>query len=871
MDLKGRAFARYLAASVCAAGLLLSGGSFAQTEKPVNFNITATDLANALNQFARQSDRQIVFSSAATAGRRAKPLSGSYRPQEALDALLRDSGLVYDVAQDGTIVVSAGRSNTSTPGGVPAANPIRTAAVETTESRASRSQGTPAGAEEIIVTATKRSEKLREVPMSIAVIGNQEIDRRGLIGMQDYLRSIPGVNQIDQGSISNSIIMRGISTQPASENFYSGPTVATYFDETPITGAGGIGQGGIDVRPVDIERIEVLRGPQGTTFGDASLGGALRLIPVKPTLDRYEAKAAVSYSSTAGLGGDNTMVQGVVNVPIVTDKLAIRAVGYRYDESGYYRNVAGTNPTVLAAAQRFGLTDFVRGFTQDDIGRMRTVGGRLAALWQPTEKLTVAINLLTQKIEQDGRPSTDFGTYDQVRTPIAPRGRLRGAPGEVTDNNIDLASAVFTYDLGWASLTSSLSWIDADSGSTSALPIGFLSFAGLSTTTVASHFRSFTTETRLATQFDGPVQILGGVFYQNVKNGYANTFWYPGTQATNPFQTDPAGLSTITRNLDQRAVFGEISYKLTDSVTATIGGRYFDYEKNERDFQEGGLYGISAGAGVPVQFDDGEGHSNFKASLSFKPTDDTTLYASWAQGFRLGRPTVGVAPGLCDRNNDGVIDGSGVSLASTRRINSDSLDNYEVGAKLLLLDRRLSVDAAAYHITWDGLPIGVRVGSCNASYTANAGAAVSDGLEFQTGYLILDSLKVNFGAGYTSARLSKDAPALNALKSAQLPGTPKFNANLGLQYDFDISGHGAFVRVDSFYTGAYYGDLLKTPSLRSGDYVKVDLRAGVVIHNFDLELFVRNLTDERTFTWRDADNSYRLQPRTLGVQIGYRL
>jgi len=158
-----------------------------------------------------------------------------------------------------------------------------------------------------------------------------EIERRGAVGMEDYLRSVPGVAQIDNGPRSNAVVIRGISTSPENENASSGTTVATYFGETPITGGGGYGAGGIDVRPVDIERIEVLRGPQGTAYGSASLGGALRIIPNRPQLGAFTGNVSANYSSTSGRGGDNSMLQGTLNLPVVEDKFALRAVGYRFD------------------------------------------------------------------------------------------------------------------------------------------------------------------------------------------------------------------------------------------------------------------------------------------------------------------------------------------------------------------------------------------------------------------------------------------------------------------------------------------------------------------------------------------------------------
>ncbi len=333
--------------------LLIAGvgwaGQQGSASQKIAFNITAPSLVDALIQFTEQSGLQLAFPTRGGATSLPAPqVVGELTPQAALERLLKDSGLKYEFTNDRTVSITAveavGDAAAAHRGDglrlarvdAGGSSGQQAAAAQSAEDKqsAGRAEGTEATKfEEIIVTATKRAESVQDVPVSIAVITNQEIERRGLIGMEDYLRSIPGVNEIDNGGRSNAIVIRGITTSPEFENFTnaSGTTVATYFDESPITGAGGIGAGGIDVRPVDIERIEVLRGPQGTAFGNSSLGGTLRIIPVKPKLDRFGGKVAAAYSDTSGTGSDNTMIQGIVNIPLIENKLAIRAVGYRFE------------------------------------------------------------------------------------------------------------------------------------------------------------------------------------------------------------------------------------------------------------------------------------------------------------------------------------------------------------------------------------------------------------------------------------------------------------------------------------------------------------------------------------------------------------
>ncbi len=879
------------AAVLLSVSLALTAG--ASADAPRAINIPPGDLVSALDELAKQADIELVYRRDELHGIRTQGVSGTLSTQEAVKKLLEGTALRLETdASTGAMLIAlpSAQSARSDARGVDdhrtsvarADLPVQSAVLPAARPQSADAAGEEQDSQdarlgEIIVTATKRKEqRLQDVPMSIAVIGNEDIERRGLIGMEDYLRSIPGVNQIERG-FDNAIIIRGINTSPQSENIGAGTTVATYFDETPITGAAGLGGGGIDVRPVDLERIEVLRGPQGTAYGSASLGGTTRLISAKPKLDGFGGKLVTSYSDTTGHGSDNSMMQGVLNIPLVTGKLALRAVGYRYDDSGYYRNVAGLDPATLAFAGQYGLTDFVRDHVRGDAGRMRSTGGRLAALWQATDNLSLSATYLSQGIEQDGRPEAGVAKFEHARTPLALSVRVRDQAGEVQDSNLDLLSLVANYDLGWGTLTSSASWVDGNAVWTSG-GVSTFTFFGPFSGIVDSDFQSFTTETRVASQLSGRIQFLGGVFYENVDNGYASLSVWPGSPATNPVRTDPMADVTNSRQLHQYAAFGEVSYQLADSLTATVGGRYFKYDRDERGLQEGGLVGVPLGSGVPTHLESDEDGSTFKANLSYKPTDGTLLYASWAQGFRLGRPQVPVLRGgVCDTNNDGLIDSTNSSVDSTALIDSDSLDSYEIGGKFVLFDRRMVVDAAAYHINWDDVPVRTIVAGSSCAYTANVGAATSDGLEIQASLLVGRGVRLDFGTGYTKVELSEDAPGLpgSPKSGARLPGSPRWNANLAAQYDFQIAGRDAFVRADSFYTGALYGDFLQTLGVKAGDYIKVDARAGLMIRNLSLEFFVRNITNEDAYTWRGlAVNGApffgnRLRPRTVGVQVGY--
>lgn len=848
----------------------------------VGVDIAAQPLDAALNVWANQTGYQLLLPSDLGVERLTAPaVTGSLTPEAALKKLLESSGFTYKFVDATTVTIldsKKARDKTQAGGAdLSAAEAMRLAqssGMQKVEGQSQKEMADQAqlDSQEIIVTATKRAERLQDVPMSIAVMSGEDLERRGAVGMQDYLRSIPGVTQIDNGALSNAIVIRGVTTSPQFENFASGTTVATYFGETPITAAGGLGTGGIDVRPVDIERIEVLRGPQGTTHGSASLSGALRIIPNAPQLDRFDARLTGDWSNTSDFGGSNTTIQAVANFPIVRDVFAVRLVGYRYDESGYQRNIVGFDPASLAIANQYGQLANVTGFQQDNVGQMVSEGGRLAALWKPAENLSLSLNALHQTIEQDGSPVTTRGTYEQARFPVPPQGRVRGESGEVADTDIDLANAVLDYDFGWAALTTAVSWVDAGS-----LFAETVNFSNTSSTTAPSSFNSLTAETRLVSQADQRLRYIAGFFYEDVKSDIVQTLWWD-PQAINPNGTNPGYIYDETRDLDQRAIFGELSFDLTQKLTATAGTRLFEYRKNERVLAEGGVYGVAYGAGIPSVLANKQSDSSHKFNLSYKATEHSRLYASWSDGFRLGRPTTGLPPSLCDINQDGVIDNMNISIASTRNVESDFVDNYELGGKFEFLDRRVSLDASVYYIEWTGVPMRLRAPApCARSFTTNVGDAVSKGAEVQVGWALSRGLRLDFGASYTNAELVEDAPQLTpipAFAGDRLPGSPRFSANFSAQYETTLGGYETFFRADSLYAGEFYGDLQQSSTLEAGDYAKLDVRAGIALKNVDLELFVRNVTNEDAYTWRTllagSVAAYQLRPRTFGVTLGYR-
>ena len=253
--------------------------------------------------------------------------------------------------------------------------------------------------EEIIVTAQRRGpERLQDVPMSLSVIDSESMRRNGMVEMNDYLRELPSTSFIDFGPGANNVIIRGIAT-----NFFRDETTGIYIGDTPITSLGVPWSGDPDLKLVDIGRVEVLRGPQGTLYGEGSIGGTVRIVPAAPNPDRFESQVTSSFGVTEAEGGNNSTLEGMLNLPLLDGDAALRLVAYRHDNSGYYRNVAGSDADTSFWSEFFG----VPAIDKSDMGATTFSGWRAQLLWQPKPDLSIKLIALGQDIDQDGRPQGD--------------------------------------------------------------------------------------------------------------------------------------------------------------------------------------------------------------------------------------------------------------------------------------------------------------------------------------------------------------------------------------------------------------------------------------------------------------------------------
>jgi outer membrane receptor protein involved in Fe transport len=706
--------------------------------------------------------------------------------------------------------------------------------------------------EEVIVTAQKVGQQNSlDVPISITAISDDIISKRNLTGMDDYLRYLPGTNFIDRGTGRNSVIIRGITADPGR----GGAIAGIYIDETPVQGLGIFGTGNPNLGLVDIERVEVLRGPQGTLYGAGSMSGTVRTLTQQPDLESFGGYVRLGGSMTSGNGDFNSDIQAVLNLPVAEDTFALRAVAYRFDNSGYIRNVAYQDPNKLAGVELFGarLSDEIK-----DRGSSVVEGFRLGALWQLTDKLDIRFTAMGQDTDQDGVPTIDVlqGAYEQSRF-----ARPEGTDEAMTDD-LALYSLILNYVEDNWSLVSASSWIEYEADIDWDVGIFFLdSFGGEVEPPVWLYQRNgnevFSQEVRWSWDAGGRWRVLLGAFYEDRYSEFEQDLTWEGEIPSDPDLARGDSLQT--------SLFADLTYGLTERWEISAGARYYDYE-----FESKANYG-----GIGSQSKHAETGKTGKLGVNWNPEstragDNPLVYFTWSQGFRPGYPVWEPGPD-CDADGDGIIEGVGLPF---KDIESDDLDSLEFGYKATFAQQRFAFEASLFHISWGNFVVDLTVPPpCNSTMPFNVGKAESQGIEFSFNALLTEDLQLDISGSLVNAELTEDSPGIGQ-DGDRLPGSPKYNAAIGLEYAFVLAGKNAWARGDFAWVGDYYNTFHGTPP-RLGDYTTINLSSGIDLNNWSLEIFINNLADSDAATWANPiwapyDRETRLRPRTIGARLGYR-
>ncbi|MAN46983.1 MAG: TonB-dependent receptor [Alphaproteobacteria bacterium] len=751
-------------------------------------------------------------------------------------------------------------------------------------------------AQTITVTATRRAESVQDIPLNIAALGADQIEEQGFDELSDVVAYIPGINVVDRGGRQgNPIIVRGLNADGLGSgdgNNDGGGTVATYIGEIPLF---------VDLKLNDLERVEVLLGPQGTLYGAGTLGGAIRYIPVKPQFDTdtLEVRSEISkYSEAASLSYET----GLTFNKTFSDTFAIRGSIDYQDDSGFI-----DYPYVV---QDIGVSDPDPDFTDpDDIAANlrtitdangeRTLSGRLAARWEPVNWLDGTLTYYYQKSDIDGRQGSSWRS-------TVPTGKYELAkrvpePNEITNQ---LLALELVADLGFAELTSATGYSrfddDGQRDQTDLLISLDYSYELFPTFTAYTHEKGRTTtfnqEVRLVSTTDSRFNWIIGAFYNNSDVISYSEEYTPGYADYVGFDRpdDLEYYSQFYSSLEEAALFGEIGFDITDRWTVTLGGRYYEYDLESYSdvdfplFDSGPDYtqtvGISAmedslkadfAAGSPggtertSQSDDG---TLFKFNTSYKFTDDILGYFTVSEGYRIGNSNgIAVCPAYDPTDNQqGACalepgqqfgpDADDVSTRDETQYGPDTTTNYELGFKTTLLDGRATLNGSVYYIEWTDPQLSSATINASIPITVNAEGAETKGFELSGGWLVSDQFSLRGSYSHTEAKLTADAPGLVSTISTpgfdtvlldgqdgdRLPGSPEDQFSVFGSYLMPLD-NGAEVTFNAGYT--WQGDVLSRTGAR-GDGLTLDsfgvanVSAVYDTGDWQATLFVNNLFDE---------------------------
>jgi len=704
-----------------------------------------------------------------------------------------------------------------------------------------------ASLETVTVTANKRSESLQKVAMSISAIDGKDITNAGAQNFTDLISSVPSLGIFKTGSGRSQIMMRGVNAGNSSEDDpQTQETVGLYVDDAPVAINGFNPEFGL----FDLERVEVLRGPQGTLYGAGAMAGAIRLVTRKPLLDTVEGSVETSVADIDH-GGTSYDMRGVINVPLVKDVAGLRVSMYDDRNGGFIKNTTTG---------------------ENNINRADAVGGRVALRVLPTDSLTVDLSIWAHQQSDHGRGLDETGNYT----------RAYQSP-ENSDEDYTLSNLTLTQVLGWGSIVSSTSYLDMnmlnrwnlDKIYTSTYPALGLSADGPKASLAdQTHLNDFTQEVRAVSNDDGVLKWLLGGYYHHRTRGYINAFPDPGWDAYTGFPSADFGAppdypfwGIQNVHIDEYALFGEATYKL-GNFALTGGLRAFDWKERHWQYQSGFFNGGATSNGMQHSKEDGV---NPKVNIAYTIDDNNEVYAQAAKGFRYGGINQVIPMNLCGAE----LEANG--LHPSTEYASDSLWNYEIGNKSSLLDNHLTVNGSLYLIKWSNVQ--VRRGlNCGVNYVENAAGLTSKGAELELAWRPISNLKVTAGGSYTHSTLDADMAALNARAGDFAPFVPKASFNTSAEYTFPLGAdmHG-FVWGGWNYVGKRTTQFNSANSLyREMDaYDVLNVRAGVQWSSMEASVYVQNLNNsdgvvrQVSATPFYPDGAYRVQPRTIGASFRY--
>jgi iron complex outermembrane receptor protein len=714
--------------------------------------------------------------------------------------------------------------------------------------------------ETIVVTATRRSTDLQDTPLSVSALSGEQLEERGLVSVADAVQQTPGVSLTSNQPGTNEFIIRGVGTSTSYATLagaITNATTATYLDQLPVTNTV---QKTPDFRFIDLDRIEVLRGPQGTLYGQSAMGGVVRYITNRPSTEGL-AGGFNAYSSITEDGGLNLGGDGYLNLAL-SDTLALRAVGYAYGNAGFI-DVVGTA-------------------FDEDANNEETLGGRFALRWTPTNRFTVDLTALYNEVNLGSLQlisstyPVDFNLFTPpVVTPVS-TDTLEVEHLQPSEESASVLGVEFLYEFGGFNANLILAHRETDSDSTfeSSEFVG-VTDAYFGQRTIGNS-ENDTAEFRLTSTGDGNfIDWNVGVYYEDTGGqigARAVAFGDPLLLSFFPHNNPPGGFvvpgDVVTdngRQLDyqETSVFGELAFNLSSALSITIGARHADIDTNYQRTFANGTNDAAAASLVGVSQATSESVDTYRLNISYQASDDVLFYANAASGYRPG----GFNPGVSFP----------VVIPDSAYV-SDTLWNYEAGVRTSWLNNRLILNAAAYQIDWSDMQLATIDLATFYTATRNVGEAQINGLELEAFFRATDSLALSANYTYAKAEISEPTNLgfLVLAEGDRLPGTPEHAFTAFADWRSPVPDTEAEFVANATYR--YVGDriaVLGSPTEMDA-YSLLDVRFGVEFASgVKLTLFADNVTNEiavnqltptalPNFTYYNIN-----RPRTIGVSARY--
>jgi len=838
----------------------------------INFDVEAQPLQSALLALSEQANIVVVAPVNMTKGKMAAEVAGLYSVRESLSRLLSDSGLQYEIDDAGSVFIRD-QSSDAHLAGFKKISMYTDADYEANlgvyESDDGSNDTSAFELDEIIVTASRRAQKLQDVPMAITSVNPEKFIAAGLTSIEDILDYTPGVNVNNAGNVGQgNITMRGVGQESSI------PVTAIYIDDVPLTNPTPFANGSIlylDGLLGDLERVEVIKGPQGTLYGASAMGGIIRYITKDPALEEMRGNASVDLSTTKH-GGMSQLYRGMISTPLVEDKLGITVSGFYNDRSGFMDRL---DPATGELADK-------------DYNSAELYGVSFTSLWQMSDAASLRASVVYQKTKVVGDNAILFNAEGDLSSQNVTLDRSatdslvlvqNDANYQVTDvdpgfNNVEYTKAdlTFKYAFDWAEFVSVTGYAKTDNPTfadnvTSTGPfVDFILGAPAGTTTSVPLFftsvsEKFVQELRLSSLNNDTFEWQVGLFYtkddsENVQNLVAL-----------PQDIDLTDVF-LGAEYEEKAAFANLTYYVTPNFDVTAGIRYSEPTLNAT-FDIGGLLV------APLLVEDvnvAENVTTYRFNARWRVEDNLSLYASVASGYRPAFAGIPLVDQVTGQTSSPVVD-------------SDSLWSYEIGAKGSVFDGRFTYDVALWAMKWDDFQSNLILNGLNVA--TNAGVSQSsEGFEGTFNAFVTDQLRVETTVTYTSARIDADSEGLGAAEGDRTLALPKWAGSVRATYDYTINDIDASVGFGVRYVGnyatTYLGDGGRIGSGFGRQFpvqqvVLADLSAAFTRDNLTLSLYATNLFDNYVYTSSSVAldgiggvnaSASVARPRTIGATLG---